>query len=106
MLRGLAVAPVAIGELIASAQKALGYFQQQSFLSNANNLHSEENSRALIGAARTLNSVAYSLKKLGAIPAEDTRSLLILSACAFAMHGNFPSACATLNEALVGSSFT
>lgn len=106
ILRGLAVAPVSASELIASAQQTIGHYQQQLLLVDASELHSEDNSKALIGAARTLSSVAHSLQRLESIPNEEIRSLFILSACAYAMHGNFPSARAALNEKSVGHNFT
>ncbi len=102
MLRGLAVPPRDHAQLIAAAQRVIGYYQTQEVLDAAERLHGEEEALPLMAAARTLYAVALDMRRQGKEP-DDVRSLLLLSACAYAMYGNFPSACAVLSDPEVAS---
>jgi helicase len=106
--RGLKVEPISWERLLAIAQQELGRYQQRRTLDRASELYNEDEASSLIAAARIIQEIAgrafqevyddaSALDEEDEMPASDAverRLLRILSSCAFAMYGNFPSAAA------------
>jgi helicase len=82
------------GDLVAAAQAAIGVFQD---VPNAaiESAFDENASLPLTAAARILDSAS---QRRGVVPREERKSLALLAAVAFAMHGNFPSATAVVKR--------
>ena len=93
-----------LAETLAIARKAALHFQQTRQTEDLERLYDEEETLPLIAAARTLFSVGQSLQKQ---PSSERYGkpdeILLTSAVAFAMYGNFPSAHAALE--LVSSQY-
>ena len=88
MLRGLNSLSANWGELIASAQTIMGYYQEMP-LDRVSSLYDEANAQALTAAARILDTASQSSTEL---PEEHRNNLKLLAAVAFGMCANFSSA--------------
>ncbi|MBB4289501.1 helicase [Rhizobium leguminosarum] len=99
MSRGLSVDPMSWGYLLAVAQQEINQFQSRKLLDTSLDLLDEQTASPLIAAARVCFEVAKRpvLNDDGSGPEHrlERTLLLLLSGCAYAMYGNFPSAAAT-----------
>lgn len=84
------------GELIAAAQVTVSHYQEYPF-HRARELYNERDALPLIAAARILDCAA---RESSDIPREERAGLGLLSAVAFGMYGNFPSAAAAVEQTL------
>ncbi len=83
-----------LGYLLALAQDAMVRFQDPAAQAQIADIHDEQAASGLIAAARMVHDLAV-CQSTDLAP--DVRHrLTLLSACAYAMYGNFPSAAATL----------
>lgn len=94
LTRGLNNGEVSWGQLIATAETILSYYQELH-LSDANVLYNQELAAPLIAAARILDSASQPTTD---IPSEHKLKLGLSAAVAFGMHGNFSSAVAVLRR--------
>src|ERR1051325_6110277 len=94
MFRGLRGLSASWGELVATAQTVLSYYQDIP-LPETESLYDEENALPLIAASRILD--AASQPPSGRLP-EEQINLALNAAVAFGMYGNFPSAYAALRR--------
>jgi helicase len=94
MSRSIAAAPMDWGHLIAAAQRTIGLYQESHDNQRLiDDLLFEEKAHPLIAAARILEAAARCVQVESS---EESTNLFLLSAAAFAMHGNFVSARAIL----------
>ncbi|WP_018858498.1 DEAD/DEAH box helicase [Rhizobium sp. 42MFCr.1] len=110
MSRGLGVDPMSWGYLLAVAQQEINQFQSRKSLENSRELLDEQSASPLIAAAR----LCFEVAKRPVTNDEESEPehrlertlLLLLSGCAYAMYGNFPSANAVhrlIDTSLLGS---
>lgn len=82
---------------VATALKCINAFQIRVNVETLEELDDESNAKPLIAAARILQSTAQHLRSANKLSnSADINDLLLYSALAFAMYGNFPSAHAAL----------
>jgi len=97
IIRGQNLSPMSIGQMYAVAQQIMGEHQGGDALENFAKLYEEDQALALIAAARTLHTISITQERRG-LDARVVSVTKLLSACAYAMQGNFPSATAVLKE--------
>src|SRR5437764_416402 len=85
MLRGLNSLTANWGELIATAQTILGYYQEIP-LDRVHTLYDDASAQALTAAARILDTASQSLTEL---PEEHRHNLRLQAVVAFGMCANF-----------------
>ncbi|MGO7374766.1 DEAD/DEAH box helicase [Rhizobium ruizarguesonis] len=99
MSRGLSVDPMSWGYLLAVAQQEINQFQSRKSLETSLDLLDEQVASPLIAAARVCLEVAKrpvnNDQEFEPEQRLERTLLLLLSGCAYAMYGNFPSAAAT-----------
>lgn len=84
---------------VATALKCISAFQVRVDLEALEALDDEHRAQPLVAAARILQSTAQHLRRETNPPnSADLDDLSLHAALAFAMHGNFPSACAALSD--------
>lgn len=94
MSRSIAAVPMDWGHLIAAAQRTIGLYQEgYDNRESIDGLLFEEKAHPLIASARILEAAARCVQ---VETSQESENLLLLSAAAFAMHGNFVSARAVL----------
>lgn len=96
MFRGLQGLSARWGELIAAAQAVMGIYQDLT-TGSVERLYDEQNALPLIAASRILDAAS---QRPSGLPDEDRQQLACVSAVAFAMYGNFPSATAVVRRTL------
>lgn len=94
MFRGLQGPVVSWGEIIASAQATMGFYQEYPE-GELTDLYAEPRARPLVAAARILDSAS---QPQSGIAEPERHHLGLLSAVAYSMYGNFPSATAVLRR--------
>jgi helicase len=96
LARGLVQRPASWGELIATAQAIIGFYQEdEAWAQGTTVLYDEQAALPLIAAARVLDSAARETTDL---PENERGDLSLLAAVAFSMYGNFLSAEAAIRE--------